>query len=68
MLTMKQWRKARDITQEEMAKRLNVHINTYQKWEQKPEKISIANAIKITQVLDVPMNEISFTNEVKGER
>jgi len=66
MLTMKQWRKARDITQEEMAKRLNVHINTYQKWEQKPEKISIANAIKITQVLDVPMNEISFTNEVRG--
>ena len=66
MLTMKQWRRARDITQEEMAKRLNVHINTYQKWEQEPEKISIANAIKITQILDVPMNEISFTKEVEG--
>lgn len=66
MLTMRQWRRAKDITQEEMAKRLDVHINTYQNWEQNPEKISIANAIKITQVLDVPMNDISFTKEVEG--
>lgn len=64
MLTMRQWRRVRDFTQEEMAKRLNVHINTYQNWEQHPEKISIANAIKITQVLNVPMNDISFTKEV----
>lgn len=59
-LTVKQWRRAKDITQGQMADMLNVHINTYQKWETEPGKISIENAIKIAEILQIPIDEIIF--------
>ena len=63
MLTLRAWRRAKEISQEDMAERLNVHTNTYQNWEKEPEKISIANAVKIADILGVGMNEISFKSE-----
>lgn len=63
MLTLRAWRRAKEISQEDMAERLNVHTNTYQNWEKEPEKISIANAVKIADILEVGMNEISFKSE-----
>lgn len=63
MLTLRAWRRAKEISQEDMAERLNVHVNTYQNWEKEPEKISIANAVKISSILEVGMNEISFKSE-----
>ena len=63
MLTLRAWRRAKEISQEDMAERLNVHTNTYQNWEKEPEKISIANAVKIADILGVGMNEILFKSE-----
>lgn len=60
MFTVRQWRKVKEITQEDMANRLGVHVNTYQNWEKEPEKITIANAVKIAEIFGVSMNEISF--------
>lgn len=33
-LTVRQWRRAKDITQEQMAESLGIHVNTYQNWEE----------------------------------
>lgn len=62
-LTLRQWRKAREITQEQMAKALNVHINTYQNWEKDPGRISVTNVMKIAEVLKVSINDIIFNSE-----
>lgn len=62
-LTVRQWRRAKEITQEDMAKSLEVHVGTYQKWEESPGKISIDNALKIAKIFDVSLNDISFKNE-----
>ena len=64
-LTMRQWRRARDYSQEYMAKKLNVHINTYMNWEKAPDKIKINYAKQIADILAVPMNEIIFAKEVE---
>lgn len=60
-LTMKQWRKAKEISQEKMAEELGIHVNTYINWEKDPGKISIENSKKISEILNVPLDEISFS-------
>lgn len=61
MLTVREWRRAKEISQAEMAKRLGVHVNTYQNWEKKPKTITIENGVKIAKALEVPMNDIDFS-------
>jgi transcriptional regulator with XRE-family HTH domain len=63
-LTLRMWRLAREISQQKMADDIGVHVNTYLNWEKNPENISMANAEKISKVLDVPLNEIVFRKEV----
>lgn len=62
-LTMRQWRLAKEITQQQMADKLGVHVGTYLNWEEKPEKVSIGKAVEIAKILNVPMNEIIFRKE-----
>ena len=62
-MTVRAWRRAREISQTEMASRLDVHVNTYQNWENEPEKITIANAMKISQILGIELNDIDFVTE-----
>lgn len=59
-LTMRQWRMAKEISQEAIAKQLGVHVNTYLNWEKAPEKISVAHAEKIAEILGVPIEDIEF--------
>ena len=59
-LSVKAWRQARSMSQEDMSKRLNVHINTYQKWEKAPDTISVRNARNISNILEVPIDDIDF--------
>lgn len=63
MLTMRQWRLSKEITQKTMSEKLGVHIGTYQNWEKDPGKISIDHAKKISEVLGVPLDEIIFKAE-----
>lgn len=62
-LTMKQWRLAKELSQEEMAKRCGVHRNTYASWEENPDSVSIKNAKKIAEVLGVSVNVIFFAKD-----
>ena len=62
-LTMRQWRKVKELSQEYMAERIGVHVNTYINWEKEPEKISIENSQKISEILEIPINDILFKKE-----
>jgi len=63
-LTLRQWRRAKEITQKEMADKLVIHVNTYQNWEESPDKISVSNAVKIADILGVSIDDIDFRKEV----
>lgn len=59
-LSVKSWRLAREISQEQMAKKLEVHPNTYILWEKEPSKISVAMSFKIASILNVSFDDIDF--------
>ena len=61
-LTVKQHRLIREISQEEMADKIGIHVQTYRAWEEKPEKISIAKAKKIATAFGISINDIYFSN------
>lgn len=61
-LTVKQHRLIREISQEEMAEKVGVHVQTYRAWEENPEKISIAKAKKIAIAFGISINDIFFSN------
>ena len=61
-LTVKQHRLIREISQEEMAEKVGVHVQTYRAWEENPEKISIAKAKKIAAAFGISINDIYFSN------
>jgi len=63
MQTMRAWRRAKEISQGDMAEKLNIHINTYQNWEKEPQKITIENAHKIADIFGVTIDDISFLPE-----
>lgn len=62
-LTLRQWRRAKEISQEKMADILGVHVNTYQNWEEAPEKISIEKAMAIAKIFGVSLDDITFKKE-----
>lgn len=62
-LTIRQWRRAKEITQEQMAEKLGVHVNTYQNWEESPGKISVTKAVQIAEIFGVTLDDILFQNE-----
>ena len=57
-LTIKQIRLAKEITIQQMAKRLGVHPNTYAAWEKEPLTITIGNAFKIAEIFEVSVDDI----------
>jgi len=63
-LTVKQWRLAKGISQEDMAKHCGVHRNTYASWEDNPEAVSIGNAKIIARALGESVNTIFFEQEL----
>ena len=60
MLTVKEWRLAKSISQQKMADALGVHINTYRNLEEHPENIRVGQAAKISKMLGVGLNDIAF--------
>lgn len=65
LLTLREWRRAKEISQTEMATMLNVHPQTYMKWEKEPEKISWGKAVEISEILGISINDISFSAKAK---
>ena len=67
MLTVRAWRRAKEISQGDMAEMLGVHVNTYQNWESEPDKISINNAKRIAGIFGVSLDDILFERQ-EGEK
>lgn len=62
-LTLREWRRVKEISQESMATMLKVHVNTYQKWEKDPGQISLDKAVEISKILKVPIDDIVFSTK-----
>lgn len=62
MMTIRQARLAKEITQADMAKSLGVHTQTYRKLEAHPEDFTVAQAKKIAGVLDMPYDDLIFAS------
>lgn len=58
--TVKQARQLAGKTQKQMAKSLNVHVQTYQKLEKHPDNATIKQARIISAETNVSMDDIFF--------
>lgn len=63
MLGLKEWRRAKGISQETVAEYLHIHVNTYMSWEKNPDKIPLGSAHKIAECIGVPYADIDFLSE-----
>ena len=57
-LTFREWRRLKEITQEQMAELCGIHVNTYRIWEDKPSEIKISSAMKIADRLGITLDDI----------
>lgn len=61
-LSLKHLRLVKDKTQEDLAKALGVHIQTYRKYEENPEELTIKQAKALSKILQVPYDDIFFAH------
>lgn len=61
--TIKELRRARGISQEEMADLCEVHQNTYRAWEDNPGEIKLSKAIIIAERLGIGIEDIIIMPE-----
>lgn len=59
-MSIRQARRAKDITQKEMAESLQVHVQTYRRIEEHPENVTIAQARIIADKLGMPYDDLIF--------
>lgn len=57
-LTLREWRRLKEVSQEEMAKLCDVHINTYRAWEEKPSDFRLSCAIKVVERLGITLDDV----------
>lgn len=62
-LTLKAARVLNNLSQREVAKLMGVHVDTYRKWEKRPDTITIGTAKKLAEVLNVDYNDIFFGSD-----
>ena len=62
-LTLKEWRRARDISQDRMAEICDVHVNTYRIWERDPMQMKVKCLFKIMEHLRIDLHDIDFDPE-----
>ncbi|MEB8652897.1 helix-turn-helix transcriptional regulator [Bacillus cereus] len=60
ILTIKQARLLKGLTQSEMAQQLNVHVQTYRNMENHPDEVTVGNAKKICDLLEISYDQIFF--------
>lgn len=60
LLTMKQARIGINATQQEIADKMGVHVQTYARMEKHPEDITIKQATLFASIVGVPVGDIYF--------
>ncbi len=61
-ITMKMARVGANMTQQEVADAMGMHVNTYARFEKDPESISIEDAKKFSKIVNVNCTDIFFSN------
>lgn len=59
-ITLKSARINANLTQKQLGKIVGVHENTISKWENDPSEMSIKNAEKVCEALDIGISDIFF--------
>lgn len=62
--TMKQARVGIGYTQQEMADKMGIHVQTYARMEKHPEDMTIKQAKSFSNIVGVPLSELSFASEL----
>ena len=62
-LTLEEWRRAKKVSQEQMADLVGVHVNTYRTWEENPGEIRLSKAAIIAERLEITLDDILFTRD-----
>jgi len=57
-LSLDAWRRARGLSQSEVASQLGVHVNTYLRWEKHPGEIRYDKAIAIANLFNINLDDI----------
>ena len=63
-LNLRQARRLKEKTQDEMADLLNIHVQTYRKIEENPDDTTIGQAKKIADFLGIPYDDIFFADNI----
>lgn len=63
MASIRQIRRMKEIRQKEMAEYLGIHIQTYRKLEEHPEKATVEQAKKIAKKLGVSYDDLFFADD-----
>ena len=61
-ITMKQARVGADMTQQQVADRMGVHVQTYQRMENNPEDVTIRQGKSFSEIVGVRFEDIFFIN------
>lgn len=59
-ISLRQLRRMREKSQEDLAEMLHIHVQTYRKIERNPNLATIEQAKKIAGFLDFPYDDIFF--------
>ncbi|WP_353853090.1 helix-turn-helix transcriptional regulator [Dehalobacter restrictus] len=62
-LSVKKARLLSELSQEQIAEKLNVHRQTYMKWEQNPDDMTVKKAKEFCVIVGIPFDEIFFSRE-----
>lgn len=65
-LSIKEWRRIREISQESAAKACGVHVNTYAKWEKDAEKMPVRAAYALAALFGVSVEDIIFDKTLQN--
>lgn len=57
-LTIRELRRAKEISQEDMANTCGVHVNTYRAWEDNPAELKLSKAQIIADRLGITVEDI----------
>lgn len=58
--TLKEWRVHKDLTQDQLARKVGVPVSTYNFWERNTDSIKVGNIPKICTALNVSPQDVIF--------
>jgi DNA-binding XRE family transcriptional regulator len=61
-MTFRQVRLMKEISQQQLADAIGVHVNTVMHWEKKPDNIPVSKAIAIANFLGCDITSIIFVS------